>query len=110
MLSHVHIGVTDFQLAAAFYSRVMEVLGAQLKFVEQERPWMGWKPANADRPLLIIGVPFNGEPAAPGNGQMVALLAPSRAAVDACYAAALANGGQSEGPPGLRPQYHPNYY
>ena len=41
---------------------------------------------------------------------MVALLAPTRTAVDACYAKALAGGGRDEGPPGLRPQYHPNYY
>jgi catechol 2,3-dioxygenase-like lactoylglutathione lyase family enzyme len=41
---------------------------------------------------------------------MTALLAPSRAAVEAAHAAALANGGRCEGAPGLRPHYHPNYY
>jgi catechol 2,3-dioxygenase-like lactoylglutathione lyase family enzyme len=34
----------------------------------------------------------------------------SRAAVDAFHAAALAAGGRDNGEPGLRPQYHPNYY
>ena len=34
----------------------------------------------------------------------------SRAAVDAFHVAALAAGGQDNGEPGLRPQYHPNYY
>ena len=34
----------------------------------------------------------------------------SRATVDAFHAAALAHGGTDEGAPGLRPQYHPNYY
>jgi hypothetical protein len=41
---------------------------------------------------------------------MIALLAPKRALVDACHAAALKLGGADEGAPGLRPHYHPNYY
>jgi predicted lactoylglutathione lyase len=35
---------------------------------------------------------------------------PSRAAVDAFYRAAIAAGGKDNGPPGLRPHYHANYY
>jgi len=38
------------------------------------------------------------------------LLAPDRKTVDACHALALAHGASCEGSPGLRPQYHPNYY
>jgi predicted lactoylglutathione lyase len=41
---------------------------------------------------------------------MTAFSAPSRAAVDAAYAAAIAAGGLDEGPPGLRVQYAPDYY
>jgi predicted lactoylglutathione lyase len=41
---------------------------------------------------------------------MVALLAPTREAVDRCYTVAIESGGRCEGPPGLRPQYHANYY
>jgi len=59
---------------------------------------------------LSFGLPFDGKPAQPGNGQMVALLAESRAVVDRCYAVALASGGTCEGPPGVRPHYHPHYY
>ena len=36
--------------------------------------------------------------------------AEDRAAVDAFYRAALAAGGKDNGAPGLRPQYHPDYY
>ena len=39
-----------------------------------------------------------------------ALLASSREQVDQAHAAALAHGGTCDGPPGLRPHYHPNYY
>ena len=56
------------------------------------------------------GKPYNQEPHQHGNGQMVAFLAESRAIVDAAYAVALANGGTSEGPPRLRPEYHEHYY
>ncbi len=41
---------------------------------------------------------------------MVALLVQSRAAVDAAHAAGLAAGGTDAGAPGLRPQYHAQYY
>lgn len=110
MLSHVHIGVTDFARAFAFYAPVMRTLGLRLRFHQPEKPWAGWQPADAARPLLLIGQAFDGRAAAPGNGQMVALLAPDRAAVDACHAAALANGGLDDGAPGLRLHYHPDYY
>ena len=40
----------------------------------------------------------------------VAFKAENRAAVDAFYAAAMANGGRDNGPPGIREHYHPNYY
>jgi len=96
MISHVSIGITDFERAFAFYQSVMEELGFTLKFSEPEKPWAGWMRPGFDRPLFLIGHPYNGERATPGNGQMVALLAPSRDAVDRCYARAIANGAQSE--------------
>jgi catechol 2,3-dioxygenase-like lactoylglutathione lyase family enzyme len=110
VLSHVFVGVTDFPRALAFYTAVMTTLGLELKFSDPEIPWAGWKLPTADRPLFLIGHAFNGEPANPGNGQMIALLAKSRDIVGRSHAAALANGGTCEGAPGLRPHYHPNYY
>lgn len=108
MISHVCIGITDFDRAVAFYGPLMAQLGHVLKF--SDKGWAGWKPKDSDRPLFLIGAPYNGEPATPGNGQMIALLAQNRKTVDACHAVALAHGGACEGPPGLRPHYHPNYY
>ena len=110
MLSHVYIGVQNFEPAFSFYSAVLADLGWRLRFVEADRPWAGWQFGDRDRPLILVGRPYNEQPASPGNGQMVALLAPSREAVDAFYATALTNGGTSEGPPGLRPEYHRDYY
>ena len=107
MLSHIHIGVSDVRRALSFYAPVMEILGLELKFTENT--WAAWKGADA-RPLFIIGIPFNRQAMTPGNGQMVALLAASRVIVDKCHEMVLAHGGICDGPPGLRPQYHPNYY
>jgi catechol 2,3-dioxygenase-like lactoylglutathione lyase family enzyme len=110
MISHVCIGVRDFDRAFAFYGEVMSALGHELKFRELDRPWAGWMAKDQPRPLFIIGKPYDGNAAQSGNGQMVALLAHDRASVDRVYAVALANGGTCEGAPGLRAHYHPDYY
>lgn len=110
MISHVHIGIGDFDRAFAFYSAILPVLGLELKFSEPDKGWAGWMMPTAARPLFLIGLPFDRQAASPGNGQMVALLAPSRAAVDRCHALALDRGAMSEGAPGPRPHYHADYY
>ncbi|RQO84044.1 VOC family protein [Acidovorax sp. FJL06] len=110
MLSHVFIGVNDFDRAMAFYRPVLERLGLVLRFTEPARPWAGWQTPGVARPLFLIGRPFDGLPAMPGNGAMNALLAADRATVDAVHALALQHGGRCEGPPGLRPEYHAHYY
>ncbi len=110
MISHVHLGTNAFDRALAFYSAVFAALGLELKFVERDRPWAGWMTPGQPRPLFVVGAPFDGQPASVGNGQMVALLAASRDMVDRCFDIAIANGATPEGAPGLRPDYHPNYY
>lgn len=110
MFSHVTVGVSDFETSFAFYNRLLPLLGLDLKFREDGRPWAGWKAPDADRPLFVINAPFDGEAASVGNGSMTAFLASSRAQVDAAYKAALAAGAVSEGGPGLRPEYHAHYY
>ena len=110
MLSHVYVGVADFDRAFAFYELVLGELGLVLRFRDDDEMWAGWQAPDAGRPLFLIGRPFDGQPAAAGNGQMTAFQSPDRATVVRCYEAALAAGGTSEGEPGLRPQYHPNYY
>lgn len=110
MISHTYVGITDFDRALRFYQSVLPVLGLTLKFCDAAKPWAAWMTPGVARPLFIIGRPFDGRVASAGNGAMIALLAPDRAAVDAAYRAALAAGGSDEGAPGLRPHYHPNYY
>jgi catechol 2,3-dioxygenase-like lactoylglutathione lyase family enzyme len=46
----------------------------------------------------------------PSPSVHIAFASGSRAIVDAFYRAALAAGARDNGLPGLRPNYHPNYY
>ncbi|MBG9390093.1 VOC family protein [Caenimonas aquaedulcis] len=110
MFSHLFVGVNDFDRALAFYQAVMTALGIELRFCDRSRPWAGWQTPGTVRPLFLIGKPFDGQSHQPGNGQMAAFAAPDRATVDRVYELALSHGGTSEGAPGLRPEYHANYY
>lgn len=110
MYSHVFVSVTDFETALRFYGAVMDGLGLEMRFCERDKPWAGWHSDHKARPLFVICKPYNGLPHEPGNGQMVAFAASTRAIVRAVHQAALENGGSCEGPPGLRPHYHENYY
>lgn len=110
MFSHIFVSVSDFERALRFYSPVMSSLSIALRFCERDRPWAGWHSTGGTRPFFVICTPHDGQPHHPGNGQMVAFAAASREGVRAAYRTALAHGGTCEGPPGLRPQYHDNYY
>jgi catechol 2,3-dioxygenase-like lactoylglutathione lyase family enzyme len=110
MFSHVFIGVSDFDCALHFYTALMQVLGLERRFCDPAKPLAGWHSDARSRPYFVIGKPFDGAPHHPGNGQMVSFMAKDRATVRAAYAAALDRGGTCEGPPGLRPHYHGDYY
>jgi catechol 2,3-dioxygenase-like lactoylglutathione lyase family enzyme len=106
MYSHVTIGSNDIAGARAFYDPVLATLGIA-RFFERETA-LGYGEPRGTR--LWVMTPFDGRPATAGNGIHVAFLAPTRAAVRAFHAAALAHGGSDEGAPGPRPHYHRNYY
>ena len=110
MFSHLMVGITHFDRALVFYRPLMAVLGLPERFCNAAEHWAGWQPPGGGRPLFVIGQPYDGQPHAAGNGQMVAFGAATRAQVRAAHATALAQGGRCEGPPGLRPHYHPDYY
>jgi lactoylglutathione lyase len=110
MFSHVFVGVSDFERALAFYGPLMAALGIPQRFCDPARPWAGWQTPRGPRPLFLVGKPYDGQAASAGNGQMVAFQAASRAMVRNAHEVALANGGTSEGEPGLRPEYHATYY
>ena len=107
MIDHLGLTVSDFAAARRFYDAALQPLGIAVAMeVSAERtggdPYVGY---GKDRPLFWIGT------GGPATGPIhLALEAPSRTLVDAFHAAAIAAGGRDNGPPGLRPHYHPNYY
>jgi len=110
MFSHICVGTNDFNRAQRFYTAVLEILGLELYINDPDKPWAIWREPGVARPLFIVGGPFDGHPAASGNGQMVAFAAVDRKTVDRCHATAMAHGAQNEGSPALRPHYHAQYY
>jgi lactoylglutathione lyase len=110
MFSHIMIGVTDLARAMNFYRPLLAALGVEFRFQEDARSWAGWQSSPNPRPLFLIGRPYNQQPHHPGNSQMIAFLAHSRLQVRQIHALAIEHGGVCEGKPGLRPEYHANYY
>jgi len=107
MLLYVTIGTNDLDRAGAFYDAVLATLGYRRQ--RRDGTEIGYSADGDVRCRFWVVTPFNGEPATFGNGSTIALVAETRAAVNAFHAAALANGGTDEGAPGLRP-FHPNFY
>ena len=116
MFTYICLGTNDLERAARFYDATLSALGLARCDVGSEPGWeatVGWgtyKNGGAQELALWLNKPFDGRTAAAGNGTMVALKAQSWRQVDAFHAAALAHGGRSEGAPGLRPQYKPDFY
>jgi catechol 2,3-dioxygenase-like lactoylglutathione lyase family enzyme len=106
-IDHVSVGVSDLHRAAAFYDAVFATLGCRRTY-EVEAVAIAYGKTD---PEFWIAPPLDtSRPASGGNGTHVGFHAKDHAAVDAFYAAALANGGKDAGPPGLRPDYGPSYY
>ncbi|MCA9623709.1 MAG: VOC family protein [Myxococcales bacterium] len=112
MIDHYSLIVRDYGVSKAFYLAALAPLGYGLvmQLSKAEVPHLpydeicglgvGGKPDLWLRPALE-------DPVSPTH---IAFRAESREAVDAFYRAALEAGGRDNGAPGLRPQYHPNYY
>jgi len=116
MLSYVYVGTNDLERAKRFYDAVLTPLGMQ-RCVTHDAEWdrisAGWglyENDGAQELAFWVGKPFDQQPATAGNGTMIAFHGRSRQDVDAFYAAALALGGRSEGAPGLRLHYGPDFY
>ncbi len=116
MLCYVCFGTNNLERAIKFYSAVLEPLDMHRCITgdpEWDRVAAGWgiyEDGGARELAFWIGTPFDQRPAAAGNGNMVAFSARSWTAVDDFHAAAIANGGTCDGPPGLRLHYSPAFY
>ena len=109
-LDHIGINVSDYERSKAFYGKALAPLGMSLVmeygkaagFGRDRKPdfWVGQGATRFQKPEQL-------DPITPVH---VCFVARSRAEVEAFHAAALAAGGKDNGGPGLRPEYHANYY
>ena len=108
MIDHTGLQVSDPKKSRAFYEAALAPLGyAVLREIPTQ--FTGGKVVFgmgvAPKPDFWIGEGVAGQ-----SGVHVAFRADTRAQVDAFHKAAIAAGGRDNGPPGLRPHYHANYY
>jgi len=107
MIDHLKLFVGDVERSRGFYERALAPLGYSL-IMEVPQTGGGHVAAGfgADgKPDFWIG-----DEGGLNRSVHIAIAAKDRAAVDAFYRAAIAAGGKDNGGPGLRPQYHANYY
>jgi len=104
MLHHVSLGTNDMARARAFYDPALAVVGLRFLGLQQSLNY------GVGGFMVSLTRPVGGQPASPGNGVHVAFHAGTRAMVEEFHRVALSHGGSSDGAPGLRPHYAPNYY
>jgi catechol 2,3-dioxygenase-like lactoylglutathione lyase family enzyme len=101
MIGFVLVGTNDLDCATRFYDEIFAALGAK-RLYQMTHGCTGVMYGDGEGPTLGVVQPFDGEPARPGNGAMIALRAGARDDVDRTHALALSLGGSDEGAPGLR--------
>ena len=104
MFDHVKFGVSNYAASKAFYLKVLEPLG--VTSASEGPPGYGIEISAPEGKVSLCLFETKEKPA----HLHVAFVAQTREQVDAFYRAALEAGGKDNGPPGLRPQYHANYY
>jgi catechol 2,3-dioxygenase-like lactoylglutathione lyase family enzyme len=108
ILDHVGYPVSDFAISRAFYTTALAPLGIK-PIMDVTSEMTGGHGEHVgfgiDKPDFWIGTGKTAQ-----SGVHTAFIAANRATVDAFYRAAIAAGGKDNGPPGLRPHYHENYY
>ena len=102
MFDHVVFGVSDYAASKAFFLKALEPLGVA---IASEGP-LGVELccAGSSASLCIRRVE------AAATHLHLAFKAVNRGQVESFYRAAIEAGAKDNGAPGLRPQYHTNYY
>ena len=108
MEGYVTIGALDSAKSVAFYDAVLGAIGYERAFFD--KGWAGYGLKGSPAQEVFICPPADGKPARAGNGIMIGFRAPTKAAVEASYSAALTSGGTDEGKPGPRPADSTSFY
>jgi len=101
LIDHIQLVVRDLPASQRFYTAVLGVLGVPLGGSADDYFW-------ADELFVSTATSAAAQGVLTGRHHL-AFQAKDRAMVEAFHAAALANGGKDNGPPGERP-YHPGYH
>jgi catechol 2,3-dioxygenase-like lactoylglutathione lyase family enzyme len=104
MFDHVKFGVSDYEASKAFFLKALAPLGVVV--ASEGPPAYGVElcPKGGKSSLCLFQTEEK-----PAHLHL-AFKADTRRQVDAFYHAALEAGATDNGAPGLRPQYHANYY
>src|SRR5215472_306899 len=105
MIDHVSVGVADLDRAARFYEATLAALGLMRLVTRPATIGFG-----KSYPEFWINLRQGMTRVPHASGTHVCLRARSPGDVDAFHAAALSNGGTSDGAPGLRPHDRVKYY
>jgi catechol 2,3-dioxygenase-like lactoylglutathione lyase family enzyme len=105
MIDHVSIEVRDLKASARFYEKLLAPLG--MTRVRERAGRVGF---GKTYPEFWVNERSIHTPPAYDSGAHIALRAVTTAAVDAFHATAVAEGAQSDGAPGMRPEYSSHYY
>jgi len=101
VFDHIGFNVKNFARSKTFYLQALAPLGIGV-LMQDDRSAMIGRPQE--------GAFWFGSYGTPATPVHIAFAAQSREQVRQFHAAALAAGGKDNGAPGLRPDYHPNYY
>lgn len=104
MFDHVKFGVSDYAASKAFFQKALAPLGVTA--CAEGEPAYGIELCAQGQLATLCLFQTDEKPA----HLHLAFMAQSRQQEDEFYRAALAAGGQDNGPPGLRPKYHANGY
>src|SRR5436853_3548155 len=105
MLDHVSVGVSDLERAARFYEAALATLGLRRLVTRPATIGFG-----KNYPEFWINLRKGLTRAPHESGTHICLRAKTTDEIDAFHAAALSNGGTSDGAPGLRPHERVKYY
>ncbi|MEJ6678353.1 VOC family protein [Parasphingorhabdus sp.] len=105
MLGYAVLGTNDTERTSDFYDQLTMLLGSKCIHSFDRGFFYG----ETEFELAVV-TPFDGNEAATGNGNMVALKASSREMVDRAYALALKLGATDEGAPGIRGSEESGFY
>lgn len=104
MFDHVKFGVSNFAASKAFFAKALEPLGVVV--IAEGVPTYGVELCHPKGTVSLCLFQTDEKPA----HLHLAFAAETHQQVDAFHRAALAAGGKDNGAPGLRPNYHANYY